>query len=168
MPTHLTLEEELGPKKIRDVRVRYADGSEGTKSVYGVVTLDLKSRMGNFDVLAESPGAEPLIGQTVLEEIDLVVDLRNRCLAPNPLSLDMPRIDVLQRNMKMRKQFTLEYWIDGDWYVGRLKEVPGVFSQGESLDELMDNIRDAYAMMAEEQAVLPFEGIPSHEIEIEV
>ena len=28
----------------------------------------------------------------------------------------------------MRRSFTLEYWIDGDWYVGRLNEVPGVFT----------------------------------------
>jgi hypothetical protein len=28
----------------------------------------------------------------------------------------------------MRSQFTLEYWQDGRFYVGRLLEVPGVFS----------------------------------------
>ena len=28
---------------------------------------------------------------------------------------------------------TLEYWQDEEWYVGRLVEVPGVFSQGETL-----------------------------------
>ncbi len=27
--------------------------------------------------------------------------------------------------------FILEYWRDEDWYVGRLKGIPGVFSQGE-------------------------------------
>jgi hypothetical protein len=27
----------------------------------------------------------------------------------------------------MLRHFTLEYWIDNDWYIGRLKEVPGVF-----------------------------------------
>ncbi|HWM93211.1 MAG TPA: type II toxin-antitoxin system HicB family antitoxin [Thermoanaerobaculia bacterium] len=47
----------------------------------------------------------------------------------------------------MRKSFTLEYWIDEDWYIGRLKEVPSVFSQGESLPELEENIRDAYKLM---------------------
>jgi hypothetical protein len=36
------------------------------------------------------------------------------------------------------------YWIDEGWYVGRLREVPGVFSQGVSLQELEENIRDAY------------------------
>ncbi len=29
----------------------------------------------------------------------------------------------------MRGQFTLEFWRGGNWYVGRLLEVPGVFSQ---------------------------------------
>ena len=47
----------------------------------------------------------------------------------------------------MRHQFTLEYWRNGDWYVGRLIEVPGVFSQGKTLDELNENIRDAYELM---------------------
>ncbi len=47
----------------------------------------------------------------------------------------------------MRSQFTLEYWRDGPFYVGRLLEVPSVFSQGESLDELRENIQDAYELM---------------------
>jgi predicted RNase H-like HicB family nuclease len=51
----------------------------------------------------------------------------------------------------MDKTFTLEYWRDGDWYVGRLKEVPGVCSQGKTLDELEGNVRDAYALMIEEE-----------------
>ena len=47
----------------------------------------------------------------------------------------------------MRRHFTLEYWMDDGWYVGRIKEVFGVFRQGESLGELEENIRDAYRMM---------------------
>ena len=47
----------------------------------------------------------------------------------------------------MSKRFTLEYWIDDGWYVGRLQEVPGVFSQGETLAELEENIRDAYRLL---------------------
>jgi len=47
----------------------------------------------------------------------------------------------------MRHRFTLEYWRDGDWYVGRLLEVPGVFSQGATLAELDENIQDAYQLM---------------------
>jgi predicted RNase H-like HicB family nuclease len=47
----------------------------------------------------------------------------------------------------MRGQFTLEFWCDGDFYVGRLLEVPGVFSQGETLAELKENIQDAYDLV---------------------
>lgn len=43
----------------------------------------------------------------------------------------------------MLRYFTLEYWMDEGWYVDRLKEVPGVFSQGESLEELEENIKEA-------------------------
>jgi predicted RNase H-like HicB family nuclease len=68
----------------------------------------------------------------------------------------------------MKKQFTLEYWIDDDWYVGRLKEVPGVFSQGESLQELEENIRDAYGMMISAEPRVPRPGAQIKEIEMEV
>jgi predicted RNase H-like HicB family nuclease len=50
----------------------------------------------------------------------------------------------------MEIKFTLEYWIDDGWYVGRIREVPGVFSQGETLEELEENIADAYKMVIEE------------------
>ncbi len=67
----------------------------------------------------------------------------------------------------MLKHFTLEYWTDEGWYVGRLKEVPGVFSQGKSLRELEENIRDAYHMTLEEEAP-PHTDIKIKEVEIEV
>jgi predicted RNase H-like HicB family nuclease len=51
----------------------------------------------------------------------------------------------------MRGRFTLEYWKDGDFVVGRLVEVPGVFSQGETLEELRENIQDAYDLMVTQQ-----------------
>ncbi len=43
----------------------------------------------------------------------------------------------------MTATFTVEYWRDGDWYVGQLREVPGVFSQGKPLPELEEHLRDA-------------------------
>ena len=52
----------------------------------------------------------------------------------------------------MSRRFTLEYWPDGDGLVGRLKEYPGVLSQGDTLDELQENIRDAYRLMEEDDA----------------
>ena len=50
----------------------------------------------------------------------------------------------------MKHEFTLNYWIDDGWYVGKLREVPGVFSQGETLVELEENIADAYRMISED------------------
>jgi hypothetical protein len=41
----------------------------------------------------------------------------------------------------MLRHFTLEYWIDES-------------SQGESLEELEENIRDAYRLMIDEERVL--------------
>ena len=59
----------------------------------------------------------------------------------------------------MRSQFTLEYWRDGNFYVGRLFEVPGVFSQGETLEELRENIQDAYDLMVtQERSSVPAEA----------
>jgi len=67
----------------------------------------------------------------------------------------------------MIRHFTLEYWIDEEWYVGRLKEVPGVFSQGETLEELEQNIQEAYKlMMMEEEIPIPTE-IHAKEIGVE-
>ena len=51
----------------------------------------------------------------------------------------------------MSQSFVLEYWNDEDWFVGRLKGVPGVFSQGQTLEELEENIRDAYQLMIAEE-----------------
>jgi predicted RNase H-like HicB family nuclease len=56
------------------------------------------------------------------------------------------------------RHFTLEYWTDEGWYVGRLKEVPGIFSQGKTLEELEDNILDAYRLMVEDE----MESLPIH------
>ena len=52
----------------------------------------------------------------------------------------------------MSQSFVLEYWNDDDWFVGRLKGILGVFSQGETLEELEENIRDVYQMMAYHEA----------------
>ena len=97
--TMLVLPEDvvaaLGLKKVRDVRVRYANGQGDVKTIYGIVTVEIQGRTGNFDVLAEPEGSQPLVGQIVLEELDLVVDPRSRKLTPNPESPDMPMVEIL-------------------------------------------------------------------------
>jgi len=69
----------------------------------------------------------------------------------------------------MTKNFTLEYWLDEGWYIGRLKEIPGVFSQGESLEELEENIQDAYHLIMEDEEVfLPQVKVHTKELGVEV
>ena len=68
----------------------------------------------------------------------------------------------------MERNFTLEYWLDDGWYVGRLREIPGVFSQGESLEELEENVRDAYRLMTEDEPPLTKPGVQRKEITVDV
>ncbi len=68
----------------------------------------------------------------------------------------------------MLRNFTLEYWLDENWFVGRLKEIPGVFSQGETLEELEENIRDAYKMMIDEVEPVQVSEIHVKEIGVAV
>lgn len=67
----------------------------------------------------------------------------------------------------MALRFQLDYWKDGQWFVGRLPHVPGVFSQGLTLQELEANIREAYKLMMEEQAEVRA-ALPIQSKEIEV
>lgn len=55
----------------------------------------------------------------------------------------------------MIRNFTLDFWIDDGWYVGKLREVPNVFSQGENLEKLKINIKDAYDLMMETKMKKP-------------
>jgi len=68
----------------------------------------------------------------------------------------------------MKTCFTMEYWLDDGWYVGRLREVPGVFSQGETIEELQENIRDVYQMVMEEVNVPAYPESKTMEIEVAV
>lgn len=47
-------------------------------------------------------------------------------------------------------RLTLEYWKDDEWYVGQLRELPNVLSQGRTLAELKENIQDAYELVVKE------------------
>lgn len=68
----------------------------------------------------------------------------------------------------MLKRFTLDFWVDDGWYVGKLREVPGVFSQGKTLKEQKINIKDAYDLMMRETMQVPVEKFSSTELEMEI
>jgi clan AA aspartic protease len=87
--------EQLALRKHREVKVRYADNHSDDKSIYGIVELELSGRSAQFEVLAEPAGATPLVGQVVLEILDLLIDAKSRKLIPNPLSPEMPMMEIL-------------------------------------------------------------------------
>jgi predicted RNase H-like HicB family nuclease len=45
--------------------------------------------------------------------------------------------------------FTAVYHKSGDWWAAYVEEVPGVNTQGATLDEARENLRDALAMVLE-------------------
>ena len=64
-------------------------------------------------------------------------------------------------------QLTLEYWEDDGWFVGRFVEVPGIFSQGETIEDLKENIQDAYKMMIDSESMESF-PTPRKRVTLEV
>lgn len=43
----------------------------------------------------------------------------------------------------MTAKYTAVIQQHGEWWIGWIEEVPGVNSQGQTRDELLDNLRDA-------------------------
>ncbi len=62
--------------------VQYADGRTETVNVTGPVAVELEGRKTLDEALVL--GDEVLIGQTVLEKLDLLVDCQRQQLIPNP------------------------------------------------------------------------------------
>lgn len=50
----------------------------------------------------------------------------------------------------MNQKLNLVYWKGEKYWVGKLLEYPEIMSQGETIAELEENIRDAYLLMAME------------------
>ena len=61
---------------------------------------------GTFDVICEEEGSQPLIGQVVLEVLDLVVDPRTKKLMPNPASPETPMIDIFMLTSPLKALHT--------------------------------------------------------------
>ncbi len=86
IPAHVLQKLGVG---IRGTRVaEYADGRKESVGVTESIVFDVLGR----DTLEEALvlGDEVLIGQTVLEKLDLLADCANRRLVPNPAHPDQP------------------------------------------------------------------------------
>ena len=47
----------------------------------------------------------------------------------------------------MNKKLNMVYWKGKKFWVGKLLEYPEIMTQGETIDELEENIKDAYLLM---------------------
>ena len=47
----------------------------------------------------------------------------------------------------MKTEMKMIYWKSGKFWLGKLKEHPEIMTQGKTLKELEENLRDAYQMM---------------------
>ena len=48
----------------------------------------------------------------------------------------------------MTPKMTMVYWKSDKFWLGKLLEHPEIMTQGETLEELEENIKDAYLLMA--------------------
>lgn len=79
-----SLIQQLGLRRVGEVTSRTMANLSVKRQVYSAAALEIQGRSGRFDVI-EVPDALPnIIGQIPLEDLDWVVDLRNRKLIPNP------------------------------------------------------------------------------------
>lgn len=47
------------------------------------------------------------------------------------------------------ERFTAVFEQDGDWWIGSVEELPGANTQGRTLDEARDNLKDAVRLVIE-------------------
>jgi predicted RNase H-like HicB family nuclease len=55
----------------------------------------------------------------------------------------------------MQHRLTMVYWKGEQFWLGKLLEHPEIMTQGETLEELEENLKDAYRMMV-------WEDVPDH------
>lgn len=84
--------QRLGLVTVRRTRATYANDLTEDVDITEMVGFDLVGRRTTEETLVL--GSEVLIGQTVLESLDLQVDCTNRRVIPNPAHPDQPVIKI--------------------------------------------------------------------------
>ncbi len=89
---HLVISQQIAQKlglRILDHQgVEFADGRKETVGVTEAILIECEGRRTTEDALVVGKGI--LIGQVVLEKLDLLVDCRQQKLIPNPEHPDYP------------------------------------------------------------------------------
>lgn len=84
----------LGIPSRRTIATSYADGRRGELPVAGPLTIRIGNREISIDCIVVPEGAEALVGQVVMETLDLIPDPLKRTLDPRPESPDRPLLRV--------------------------------------------------------------------------
>ena len=80
LPEEIVDELALGDEGL--ALVRYADEREETRRLAGPVRVRIGSRSMSTECIVGPAGSEPLVGQLVLERLDLIADCTRRTLTP--------------------------------------------------------------------------------------
>ena len=88
------LVEVLGLRMLRKAIVTYADERKEERDVAGVVSVSVAGRTVETNCVVGPPGSEPLLGQIVLEEADLLIDCANQRLIARPESPYLPTLKL--------------------------------------------------------------------------
>jgi predicted RNase H-like HicB family nuclease len=56
------------------------------------------------------------------------------------------------------EKFTAVFEQDGDWWIGYLEELPGANTQGRTLEEARENLKDAVRLL------IASRGVPKQEL----
>lgn len=88
------LAEALGLETMAKVIVTLANDQKIELDKAGTLSLTICGRIMKTDCLVGPPGCEPLIGQIVMEELDLIADPARRTLTPRPESPTLPTLKL--------------------------------------------------------------------------
>jgi predicted RNase H-like HicB family nuclease len=63
----------------------------------------------------------------------------------------------MKKKKKVQRNLTLIYWKGEKHWLGKLLEIPEIMSQGRTLQELVENIKDAYYQMTLDEVPADYE-----------
>ena len=84
--------DRLGIRRRGSIDATYADGRRDELPVAGSLIVQISGRSMSADCVVLPRGADALIGQLVLEGLDLIADSLNRTLHPRPEAPDRPML----------------------------------------------------------------------------
>ncbi|RKZ44782.1 MAG: clan AA aspartic protease [Candidatus Parabeggiatoa sp. nov. 3] len=86
--------EKLGLNQVRKVIVTYADERREERDVFAAGNEKIGDRPLVTEAISGPPLSEALIGQVILEELDMLVDCQNQTLLPRPESPVYPSLKM--------------------------------------------------------------------------